>query len=61
MTRHENDYECRVINCRAEDWMKSIYGSYPEKDICKYCPFQKYINTLAEKEDMEEKNTDDLK
>lgn len=52
LTREKDDYECRVGGgCPAEDWMRSLYGEYPSKDICEFCPFEKYINKLAEIED----------
>ena len=47
----EELYPCRIKRCYAEDWMKEIYGEYP-LDICENCPFEKYINCLAELEDM---------
>lgn len=52
LTRVKDDYECRVSGgCSAEDWMFDFYGEYPEGDICESCPFEKYINKLAEIED----------
>ncbi len=57
LTRIRDKYECRIAKgCKAEAWMKSIYGRYPE-DVCCNCPFEKIVNKLAEYEDKEEKNS----
>ena len=58
LTRIKDEYECRIGNCLAEDWIENITGevafNWPG-DVCKDCPFEKYINRLAEYEDKEEK------
>ncbi len=52
LTRVKDEYECRVGGgCPAEDWMRDLYGFYPDGNICEHCPFEKYINKLAEIED----------
>ena len=56
LTRVKDEYECRVNGCPAEDWMRDLYGEYPNGDICEYCPFEKYINKLADFEDNKESN-----
>ena len=52
LTQPTKDYECRMKNCAAEDWMFELYGEFP-KDVCEKCPFQKLVNRLAEYEDKE--------
>lgn len=52
LTQPTKDYECRMKNCAAEDWMYYIFGEFP-KDVCEKCPFQKLVNRLAEYEDKE--------
>lgn len=63
LTRHLDNYPCRVNRCKAEEWMESIYGECVDfdADICEDCPFESYINKLAEYEDMAEQMEDDLK
>lgn len=63
LTRRLDNYPCRIKGCKAEEWMKSVYGKYVDfdDDVCKDCPFEKYINKLAEYEDMADKIEDDLK
>lgn len=62
LTRHIDDYPCRIgENCPAEEWMYDLYGYYSNKEACDMCPFEKYINRLAELEDEEEKIEDDGK
>ena len=67
LTGRERDCECYIgENCPAEDWMYEVTGApfvswNPKTYICDNCPFMKYINKLAEYEDMEEKMEDDLK
>lgn len=54
LTREKDEYECRIPRgCPAEEWMYDLYGEYPD-DCCYNCPFEKYINKLAEFEDKEE-------
>ena len=62
LTRREIEefYPCRIKQCYAEEWMREIYGEYP-LDTCGNCPFEKYINRLAELEDETEKMEDDCK
>ena len=63
LTRPYDEYECRIKECTLEEWMKSLYGDYPdfEIDICNTCPVEKIANKLAEYEDKEERMEDDLK
>lgn len=62
LTRTKDEYECRMSNpCPAEDWMHDTYGLYPQTSICDDCPFEKYINKLAEYEDKNEHLEDDGK
>ena len=62
LTRRKDENECRINKCRAEEWMADLYhGEYPYLDICDNCPFEEYINRLAEMEDMEENMEDDRK
>lgn len=58
LTRAKDSFECRVNICPAETWFLNHYGDYPKDEICDDCPFERYINRLAEIEDMME---DDLK
>ena len=51
-------FECKIKECRADDWMKSIYGFYSDKNFCEYCPFMELVNRLAE---FENKLEDDCK
>ena len=64
LTRPLDEFPCRANNCIAEEWMEmvtetSVYSW--SQYICDFCPFEKYINKLAEYEDKEEKMEDDLK
>lgn len=63
LTRPYDEYECRLKNCNLEEWMKSIYGEYPdfEINICDNCPVIIIANKLAEYEDMADRMEDDLK
>lgn len=60
LTRVKDEYECRIKDCPAEDWMFDLYGYYSESVICDDCPFLPIVNKLAEYEDKEEgkKNND---
>ena len=62
-TRPIDEFPCRLAEgCKAEDWMKSLYGDYPNSNyVCYNCPFEIIINRLAEYEDKEERMEDDLK
>lgn len=56
MTVPHKDYHCRVNECEAEEWMEritgfSIYGWKSDENICDNCPFEAYVNRLAEFED----------
>lgn len=54
LTREKDEYECRIAGgCPAENWMYALYGEYPT-DCCHNCPFEIFINKLAEFEDKEE-------
>ena len=62
LTRHKDNYPCRLKDCYAEDWMNNLYGSYPvTEDCCNACPFMDIVNHLAELEDMFERMDDDRK
>lgn len=63
MTRKKDKYPCRMAGgCPADDWMYKLFGKYPAaNDMCQYCPFQKYINHLADLEDELEMWEDDRK
>lgn len=55
-TRPKDNWECRINECGAEEWMGDLYGHYPRvDDICNNCPFFEYIKRLAEYEDLVEK------
>lgn len=56
MTRPKDNWECRIKECEAEEWMRDIYGHYPKvDDICSICPLFEHIKQLAEYEDLVEK------
>ena len=59
LTRKKDNYPCRIINCQAEDWMIAHFNACPEDDICKDCPFEKYISHLADYEDIVEAHAND--
>lgn len=65
LTRHIDKFPCRIKNgCPAESWIEKITStsSYNwDEFMCENCPFEKYINKLAEYEDKEERMEDDLK
>ena len=63
LTRHIDDYPCRIANCLAEDWIEDLTGVivYNWEEACSQCPFEKYINRLAELEDEAERMEDDRK
>lgn len=61
LTRPIDKYHCRIKECPAEGWMYDLYNQFCHKDICKDCPFEEYINRLAELEDKEEIFEDDGK
>lgn len=61
MTRRKDQYECRIDGCPAEDWFDNIGHIYEDASYCQTCPFEKYINKLAEYEDDKEKYEDDCK
>ena len=47
MTRPKDNWECRIDECRAEEWMSDLYGHYPRADdICSNCPFFTILNDL---------------
>ena len=39
-------------NCSVEEWIQDMGGN--PSDCCDNCPFEKYINALAEYEDIAE-------
>lgn len=56
MTRPKDNWDCRIRECKAEEWMRDIYRHYPRaEDICSICPFFEHIKRLAEYEDLVEK------
>ena len=56
MTRPKDNWDCRIRECRAEEWMGDLFGHYPRADdICSNCPFFEHIKRLAEYEDLVEK------
>lgn len=54
LTREKDEYECRIMVCCAEEWMKKLYGIFPPESLCDNCPFESLVNKLAEFEDKEE-------
>ena len=57
LTRVKDKYECRIAGgCPVEDWMYDLYDTpIPmNKNECDKCPFEVYINKLAEYEDKED-------
>ena len=59
LTRVKDEYECRIAGgCPAEDWMYDLY--WEATNCCFNCPFEVYINKLAEYEDKEEINNADV-
>ena len=64
LTRQKDEYECRIPGrCPAEEWIEDLGYDLDEMTghICASCPFEIYINKLAEYEDEKEKMEDDLK
>jgi hypothetical protein len=60
LTRKKDQYPCRIADgCPADDWIMELGGN--PTDSCKNCPFEKYINALANYEDEEERIKDDGK
>lgn len=59
MTRVKDKWPCRINNCEAEDWIID-HGGEPD-GMCDDCPFEQYINKLAEYEDNEVNSYDDCK
>ena len=57
-TRTKDKFECRIGGgCPAQDWIENLTGVKEyiwNEDMCKNCPFEKYINRLAEFEDEED-------
>ena len=51
------------INCTADRWMHTLYGHPPLNYdmVCDICPFRKYLEKLAELEDLQENKIDDGK
>lgn len=56
LTRPKDRYECRIAGgCPAEDWICECTNDGELANLpCATCPFEKYINKLAEYEDKEE-------
>ena len=64
LTRQKDEWPCRLAGgCPAEGWIEDLGYNLDEMegDICNDCPFEKYINKLAEYEDEKERMEDDLK
>ena len=60
LTRAKDQYPCRIAGgCPAEDWIEGLGYDLDkmEGDMCSDCPFEEYINTLADYEDCLEKMT----
>lgn len=60
-TRIKDDWPCRINKCVAEEWMRDLYGEYPDDSVCENCPFENIVNHLAELEDYLETMEDDRK
>lgn len=66
LTRHYDEWPCRIANgCPAEAWIIGLTGvstaDWAGDYVCDTCPFEKFINRLAELEDEKEFSEDDLK
>lgn len=65
LTRVKDQYPCRIKDCDAEEWIEELTGcssyNFNSAIICDNCPFEKYINKLAEYEDAAENLYDDCK
>ena len=66
LTKHVDKYPCRIIDCLAESWIEDLtgvaaYNWKSDEGVCNQCPFEKYINRLAELEDEAERMEDDGK
>lgn len=60
LTRRKDQYPCRMAGeCPAGEWITDLGGN--GSNSCDNCPFEKYINALAEYEDKVEKLIDDNK
>lgn len=59
LTRRKDQYPCRMKNCAVDEWIQDMGGD-PDT-CCHECPFEKYINALAEYEDKAETELDDCK
>ena len=58
LTRKKDQYPCRIADgCPGDIWIENHDGD-PD-DSCIDCPFEQYINALAEYEDAAEKLEDD--
>lgn len=64
-TRRKDNFECRhgLEGCKAEYWIEKLTGTldFDTNDMCDSCPFMRFINRLAELEDLAEDEYDDLK
>lgn len=66
LTNRSDKNPCRIIDCWAEEWIANLTGTTfsnwnSDEDVCDNCPFEKYINRLAEYEDEKELMEDDGK
>lgn len=60
LTRKKDQYPCRMAGgCPADEWIIK-HGGNPDNS-CNDCPFEKYINALADYEDEAERIKDDGK
>lgn len=54
LTRTKDKYSCRIAGgCPAEDWVCDNIEGELTGNLCTTCPFEKYINKLADYEDLE--------
>ena len=65
LTRAKDLYECRMADgCPAEEWISEVSGEWImnfRESTCSNCPFMRYINRLAEYEDLMVTMDDDKK
>lgn len=55
LTRVKDEFECRMLGtCPVEEWIRNCLKLNLDKakeNVCTRCPFEKYINRLADYED----------
>ena len=60
LTRRKDQYPCRMAgDCSADEWITDLGGD--SSNCCDTCPFEQYINALAEYEDKAEELADNDK